>query len=148
MNRAPTPEASAPTCGLPKVSIVVPCHNGCRWIGETLASTRRPYPWPVELIVVDDGSTDGSGELVARDFPVVRLVRRRIAAAVRCGGTAHGSLLLQVENVALGIVYGNEQTKPGRSRASLALVSASFLPLLARRLMCGVDVDRRMQLVQ
>ena len=148
MNRAPTPEASAPTCGLPKVSIVVPCHNGRRWIGETLASTRRPYPWPVELIVVDDGSTDGSGELVARDSPEMRLVRRRIAAAARCGGTARGPLLLQVENVARGIVCCKEETKLRRPRGSRAQVSVSFPPLLEWRLMCGVDADRIRQLVQ
>ncbi|MBM3796233.1 MAG: glycosyltransferase [Acidobacteria bacterium] len=115
----------------PMVSIVVPCYNARRWIGETLASTRQDCPWLVELIVVDDGSTDGSGELVARDFPEARLVRteNRGCSAARSHGTefaqgtfikyldsddllAAGSLVRQVdlaESSRAEVVYGNWQ---------------------------------------
>ena len=45
---------------LPKVSVVVPVFNGERFIGEALASLRREQNVEAEIIVVDDGSTDGS----------------------------------------------------------------------------------------
>ena len=53
----------------PLVSIVVPCYDGELFLEETLRSAlAQSYP-AVEVIVVDDGSTDGSAE-IARQFPV------------------------------------------------------------------------------
>ena len=49
---------------LPKVSVVVPVFNGERFIGEALASLRREQNVEAEIIVVDDGSTDGSVSIV------------------------------------------------------------------------------------
>jgi len=48
-----------------KVSIVVPCFNQERFIGETLRSVaaQRYKDW--ECIVVDDGSTDRSADIIA-----------------------------------------------------------------------------------
>lgn len=45
---------------MPTVSILIPCHNAERWLAETLTSARA-QTWPEkEIIVIDDGSTDGS----------------------------------------------------------------------------------------
>jgi glycosyltransferase involved in cell wall biosynthesis len=49
---------------LPMVSVVVPVFNGERFIGEALASLRCEQKIAVEIIVVDDGSTDGSVGIV------------------------------------------------------------------------------------
>jgi cellulose synthase/poly-beta-1,6-N-acetylglucosamine synthase-like glycosyltransferase len=51
------------------VSVVVPVHNGARFLGEALRSAVDQDYAPIEVIVVDDGSTDAS-EAVARSFPV------------------------------------------------------------------------------
>src|SRR5262245_18530427 len=55
------------------VSVVIPCFNSRTWISETLRSVLLQDASDVEVIVVDDGSTDGSGDLVAVGFPSVRL---------------------------------------------------------------------------
>jgi GT2 family glycosyltransferase len=56
----------------PLVSVLIPCFNAARYIGETLRSVRaQTYP-NIETIVVDDGSTDASAAVV-REFPDVIL---------------------------------------------------------------------------
>lgn len=50
----------------PLVSIIIPCHNAERWLAETLESALA-QTWPdKEIILVDDGSTDGSRDLARR----------------------------------------------------------------------------------
>src|SRR5690242_13746363 len=50
----------------PKVSVLIPCFNAEKFIGQTLESVLK-QSWPeIEVIVVDDGSTDGSIEEVKR----------------------------------------------------------------------------------
>lgn len=51
----------------PLVSILIPCYNSEKWLGETLKSATTQTWKNVEVIVVDDGSNDGSLE-IARSF--------------------------------------------------------------------------------
>lgn len=51
----------------PKVSIIVPVYNCGRYLAETLRNVLDQTWANIEIIVVDDGSTDDSGE-VARAF--------------------------------------------------------------------------------
>jgi hypothetical protein len=52
----------------PTVSVVVPAHNAERFLGAALRSAAGQTSPPLELIVVDDGSTDGT-ERVVREAP-------------------------------------------------------------------------------
>jgi len=65
------------------LSVVIPCFNAREWICATLESVFGQAVSDVEVIVVDDGSTDGSGQLVAEAFPQVRLVRTANGGASR-----------------------------------------------------------------
>ena len=48
----------------PLISVIVPVYNGERFVGEALESVFRQRYDPLEVIVVDDGSTDGTAEVV------------------------------------------------------------------------------------
>jgi glycosyltransferase involved in cell wall biosynthesis len=71
-----------------RVSVVVPCYNGERYIGATLDAVLAQAGAELEVIVVDDGSRDGSAALVEHHYPQVRLIRRANAgvAAARNSG--------------------------------------------------------------
>jgi glycosyltransferase involved in cell wall biosynthesis len=77
----------------PLVSVVVPLHNGAETVERTLASVTR-QTWPeLEVIVVDDGSTDDGPDRVqaaARADGRIRLLRQANAgvAAARNAGAA------------------------------------------------------------
>lgn len=70
-----------------KVSVVIPCYNQARFLGEAIQSVLcQGYP-DLEIIVVDDGSkdsTEGVASAYAKEDPRVRLTRqenRGLAAA-------------------------------------------------------------------
>jgi glycosyltransferase involved in cell wall biosynthesis len=80
------------------VSVVVPVFNGARFLAEALASVRAQTYTRLELIVVDDGSTDESAAIVrAVGRGAVHYVHQRTAgtAAARNHGVAlsRGGLL-------------------------------------------------------
>lgn len=64
---------------MPHVSVVIPAHNSEGYIGQTLASVLSQTLTDIEVIVVDDGSTDRTAsiveELTHRDDRV-RLIRQ------------------------------------------------------------------------
>jgi FkbM family methyltransferase len=58
---------------LTSISVIVPCFNARAWIRDALRSVLDQDVDDLEVIFVDDGSTDGSADVVAREFPEVRL---------------------------------------------------------------------------
>jgi glycosyltransferase involved in cell wall biosynthesis len=62
----------------PLVSVMIGVYNAEPYLGEAIESVLTQDYRPIELIVVDDGSTDGSAE-VARSFPQARVVRQENA---------------------------------------------------------------------
>jgi len=72
------------------ISVVVPVFNARKYLEAALHSALAQSVRPAEIVVVDDGSTDGSAELAAGMDPSVRVVRQANAgpAAARNRGLA------------------------------------------------------------
>ena len=49
-----------------RVSIVIPAYNHARFLGQAIESVLAQTHPQVELIVLDDGSTDGTREVLAK----------------------------------------------------------------------------------
>jgi GT2 family glycosyltransferase len=56
------------------VAVVIPNFDGAHWLPGVLDSVAAQTIVPSEVVVVDDGSTDGSLGLLARAYPGVRVV--------------------------------------------------------------------------
>ena len=80
------------------LSVVIPCRDAGAFVGPAIASALRQTRPPAEVLVVDDGSTDGSAEIAAAFGDPVRVIgtRHGNAASARADGAAAaaGRLLL------------------------------------------------------
>jgi glycosyltransferase involved in cell wall biosynthesis len=82
---------------LPKVSAVIPTHNHARFLVEAVESVLRQTVPPSEVIVVDDGSTDSTLEVLRQYGGRIRVIsqeNRGVAAARNVGASvASGEIL-------------------------------------------------------
>jgi len=69
------------------ISCLLPVHNGAAYLSEAIASILAQTRMRLEIIVVDDGSTDGSAEIAAgfQNVQVVRQSQSGVAAARNAG---------------------------------------------------------------
>jgi glycosyltransferase involved in cell wall biosynthesis len=105
----------------PTFSIVMPAYNAEAWIGaaidSVLAQTRADW----ELIVVDDGSTDGTVAAVhARPDPRIRLMKGRHAGAA----AARNIALEQVRGSLLCLLDADDLLTPDSLAARAAVFDA------------------------
>ena len=63
------------------VSVIIPVHNCERYLGEAIESVLDQTHSPLEIIVVDDGSTDCTADVTKSFAPHVRYVLQAQAGA-------------------------------------------------------------------
>jgi len=86
-----------------KVSVVIPTWNGRHYLTDCLQSLQRQSYPPDEIIVVDNGSTDGTREFLAEGYPDIFLIPVGInlgfSRAVNIGiGAASGEIIVLLNN--------------------------------------------------
>jgi glycosyltransferase involved in cell wall biosynthesis len=83
--------------GVPlRISIITPAHDVAPFIGDAIASARAQHHTAWEMVVVDDGSRDGTAlaaERAAEGDPRIRLLRQANAgvSAARNAGDRGGA---------------------------------------------------------
>ena len=75
-----------------KISVVIPCYNGRKFLAEAVDSINNQTYRPIEIVVVDDGSTDNPSELLKEletfsSVPIVTVRQRNygVSAARNIG---------------------------------------------------------------
>jgi glycosyltransferase involved in cell wall biosynthesis len=107
--------------GPAKISVIVPCHNAAPYVSATLRSVLAQEGAEMEVIVVDDGSTDGTAEVVASAFPSVTLLRQPnggVAAARNAG-------IARARHDWLAFVDADDLWLPGKLRAQLEMLKSN-----------------------
>jgi glycosyltransferase involved in cell wall biosynthesis len=83
---------------MPSVSVIIPTYNYGRFIAEAIESVLEQTVKPLEIIVVDDGSTDETEAEVARFGKQVRYIKQEnqgVCSARNCGvAESRGSFIL------------------------------------------------------
>ena len=106
--------------GEERLSVIIPAFNVRDWLSGTLESVLSQDPGPSEVIVVDDGSTDGSGEAAAKFGPPVEVrtqSNRGLSAARNAGArAASGDLLFFLD--------ADDRLVPGATSAALRALRA------------------------
>lgn len=84
----------------PLVSIIIPCYNGRQFVGEAIKSALAQSYRNTEVVVVDDGSTDGSSDVIKK-YPVlfVQGEHQGVSVARNLGVAAsHGEFLVFLDS--------------------------------------------------
>ena len=145
----------------PLVSVIIPVYNGEAFVGNAIESVLRQRHRPLEIIVVDDGSTDGSAAVVRRFRERVRYHRQANAGAAssrnRGVSMARGPLIsfldaddlyvenkltLQVQRLELNpraeIVIGYRQYLMLEDSATDSVFREHLEPAMSLQLGCGL----------
>jgi len=120
------------------VSVVIPNWNGEKYLPVCLDSLRRQTHPCIEVIVADNGSTDGSLAMMARDYPDVRVValgdNRGYAGGVNAGfRAAAGRVLVAFNNDAEADPRWIEELVAALDRHPAAGMATSRVRLFDRR---------------
>jgi glycosyltransferase involved in cell wall biosynthesis len=70
-----------------RISCIIPVYNGERYLSEALDSVLAQDPQLFEIIVVDDGSTDGTAAILNAYAGVIRVVRQSNLGAAAARNT-------------------------------------------------------------
>ncbi|MCY4228684.1 MAG: glycosyltransferase [Gammaproteobacteria bacterium] len=102
-----------------KISVIIPTHNRRRLIGRAIHSVLAQTCPVCEILVVDDGSTDGTDEMVVADFPQVRLIRQ----ANRGVSSARNTGIVQSCGDWLAFLDSDDQWLPDRLKRQVETLS-------------------------
>ncbi|MBD2603495.1 glycosyltransferase family 2 protein [Scytonema hofmannii FACHB-248] len=109
---------------LPLVTVIIPVYNSAKFLAEALDSVFAQTYHPLEVIIVDDGSTDDSAK-IAKTYPSVRYLYQpnQGAATARNVGiaSAEGELIALLdaddvwkpEKLSLQVEYLNQHPQIG-----------------------------------
>lgn len=110
---------------MPQLSVLMPVKNGERYLKRALRSTLRALPKDANLVVLDDGSTDRSSEILAAHACSKLVVHRTEVSR----GIAHGlNLLLGLtDSEFVGRMDADDVVLPWRFRRQLRLAQHADL---------------------
>lgn len=105
----------------PKVAVIVVNWNGERFIRGCLRSLQAQDEIDREIVVVDNGSTDGSAAVIADEFPGVRLI---LNSGNLGFATANNQALRATDSPYVALLNNDAEAEPGWLRSLLAAMES------------------------
>ena len=109
----------------PWLSVLMPAHNAARHLSEAMQSVRSQLDADAEVIVLDDGSTDGTAAILAAEAqlpgPRLRVLRHASAQGV---AAARNRLLDEARGQWLWFIDADDRLRPGAARTVRRIVQA------------------------
>lgn len=125
----------------PTVSVVIPSFNHAPYLQECIDSVLAQQPAPLELIVVDDGSTDGSLDILRNYGERIQLLQQqggRQARARNLGvARARGDLVAFLDS--------DDRYRPGRLAAAQQVFAAQPQATLVWSDFCTINAQGQPQ---
>ena len=115
-----TMRAGSCQSGKPLVSVVIPAYNVARYIGDAVQSVLDQDYDRKEIIVVDDGSTDDTREVLERFGARIRLERQENAGSA----VARNRGVSAAAGEYIAFLDGDDVWLPGKLRAQVAYMEA------------------------
>jgi len=103
------------------VSVITPARNAARWLGEALASALGQDEVPLEIVVVDDASTDDTPALAERAGAGVRCLRQ---ATPRGAAAARNLAIAEARGDLIAFLDADDRFLPGKLARQVAFLDA------------------------
>ncbi len=91
------------------LSVIIPNWNGRKLLGACLDSLRRQTQTGLEVIVVENGSVDGSSQFIKENYPEVRLLEQEVNLGF-AGGVNRG--IRQARGQRIGLLNNDAVVEP------------------------------------
>lgn len=104
----------------PLVSVIIPNYNHARFLGGAIRSVLNQTYRPVEIIVVDDGSTDNSGEVAAAFGNQIRYIYQTNAGL----SAARNTGLCAAKGEFIGVLDADDMYEPNFLETLVAALQA------------------------
>ena len=113
---------------MPRISVIIPAYNASRWIAETVDAVVSQDGVELDIVLVDDGSDDGTEErarAAAGTYPlhVIRQSRRGVSAARNAGTAVSTGTFIQYVDADDVLLPGTLATRHAALEASGADVA-------------------------
>ena len=108
----------------PLISIIVAYHNEALFIGDAVRSVLTHDYRPIELVLVDDGSSDGSREVIGNVRSEGLIVKHRRHDSARGLSAARNSGLVCASGDFITYLDGDDELVEGRLTNMLAILMA------------------------
>jgi glycosyltransferase involved in cell wall biosynthesis len=102
------------------IHVIIPAYNAERYVAEAVRSVQAQTVRCRKILVVDDGSTDGTAALLEQQFPEVTLIRKShsgTADTLNCG-------LLRISSEFVAFLDADDRWMPRKTEIQLAALQA------------------------
>jgi len=101
------------------LSIIIPAYNRAHCIARALESVRAQQLGDFELVLGDDASSDGTWEVVQREFPQAKLARLEVNSGA---AAARNAALRVATGEFLAFLDSDDEWRPGKLAAQLGFL--------------------------